>query len=340
MPLQPLIRGSVATLVFAGCATITVLSPGTNATVVSPVATDVFWNAQLQPGTLKVVIDPASSATDVTSQFSVPSVAADSHALASLALPPGPHTIAVTGSLFSNNAFSSQSASQSFTVSNGAGRPVTYTETIFNFAPGWPAGSLGNVSFGGSAPQAPNRNVNLIFTFEGNTADVVPYLVPRGCRPNCTNNAVNDGAGFEIVAGTATITIQDAQTHQTIAHATFIPAARVFVSVDNGNGGVGFGSFGALPGDPTFPDHGVEVAYPYAQFRAATTDLKTNYTTNADWALSCAGFNKSPGQRGPGTCNLPYALGTTAGVLTITSNDQQATAPPGTVGATFTTVVH
>lgn len=67
-------------------------------------------------------------------------------------------------------------------------RAVTYTETILNYTPGWPEGQRGNVSFGGSAPNAVHPNVNLIFTLDGNTNDVVPYLAPRPCRPNCPND--------------------------------------------------------------------------------------------------------------------------------------------------------
>ena len=315
-----------------GCASFSVLKPGSSATVNSPISVDLFWNAQLDSATFKVVIDPASTATDVTSQFTISSAAADSHATATLSLPQGTHTIKVSGNLRgSGGSYDPHSASQTFVVSNSAGRAVTYTETIFSFTPGWPAGSLGTVSFGGTSA---HPNVNLIFTFEGNTADIVPYNVPT------TKPATNDGVGVEIIAGTATVTVQDAVTRQTIAQGTFVPGARVFVSVDNGNHGIGFGSLGALPTDPTFPNHGVEVAYPYAQFNAPTTDLATNYTTSGDWALSCAGFSGSPGQKGPGTCNLPISLGTTAGVLEVTSNDLQDVAPAGVIGATFTTVVH
>jgi len=340
LPHIALMAGAIA---LTGCAGFDVLTPAPNATVPSPVAADVFWNADLQAGTFNIVVDPGAGGNDVTNQFSVPSFSADSHATASLNLPQGAHTLRVTGSLWDaiSRAYKGTSTSQTFQVSNGPGRPVTYTETIFNFTPGWPAGQLGTVSFGGTDPLAVNRNVNLIFTFEGNTSDVVPYFVPRPCTPNCTNHAVNDGVGFEIVAGTATITIQDAATGTTIAQATFLPVAGVFVSVDNGNAGIGFGCKGALPSDPSFPDHGVEVAYPYAQFLAANTDLKTNYTTTADWALSCAGFNGSPGQRGPaGTCNVPIPLATTLGVLSITSNALQDVAPVGVNAAIFTTVVH
>ena len=322
----------LASVALGGCASFSVLKPGSSATVTSPVAVDVFWNAQLDPATFKVVIDPGSAATDVTSQFTVSGPAPDSHATATLNLSQGAHTIKVSGNLARSGGSSDpHSASQSFVVSNSAGRAVTYTETIFNYSPGWPAGHLGSVAFGGASA---HPDVNLIFTFEGNTHDIVPYHVPT------TKPATNDGVGVLILAGTATVTVQDAATKQTLAQGTFVPGARVFVSVDNGNRGIGFGSLGALPTDPSFPNHGVEVAYPYAQFNAPATDLASNYTTSGDWALSCAGFSGSPGQKGPGTCNLPIALGTTAGVLEVTSNDQQDAAPHGVVAATFTTVVH
>ncbi|HET7542040.1 MAG TPA: hypothetical protein VFK05_19370 [Polyangiaceae bacterium] len=319
---------AIGVVLLGGCASFSVLTPGTNATVRSPVAVDLYWNADLQPGSLKVVVD---GTTDLTNQFTVWGSAADSHATASVTLTPGTHTLVVSGNLADSNGYSAQSASQTFVVSNTMGRPVTYTETILNFPNGWPAGSLGDVSFGGTSE---HPNVNLIFTFEGNTNDLVPFHVPTS-KP-----AVNDGVGVEIIAGTATVTVQDARSQAIIKQGTFIPQARVFVSVDNGNHGIGFGSLGALPTDSTFPNKGVEVAYPYALFSVPATDLASNYTASAVWALSCMGFSGSPGQKGPGTCNVPLSLGTTAGALTIISNDQQDTPPSGTVGATFMTVVH
>jgi len=212
-----LVASALGPLALAGRASFSILKPASNATMAAPVTTDVFWNAKLQAGTLRVVVDPAGPATDVTNQFSVPR--------------------------------------------------------------------------------------------------------------------------FEIVAGTASVGAQDAGSGATIAEATFLAAAKIFLSVDNGNAGIGFGSLGALPGDATFPNRGVEVAYPYAQFLAPTTDLKSNYSTTATWAISCMGFSGSPGQPGPGRCHLPIPLATTAGMLTITSNDQQNTAPLGSRAAVFTTVV-
>jgi hypothetical protein len=327
MNAMRLVTMATLTLASVGCVSFSVLTPAPNATVPSPTAVDLYWNGDLQPGTLKVV----DNATDVTAQFSLTGTNANSHATANLALGQGPHTITVSGNLFSSGSYSPYSATQSFTVSN-SGHAVTYTQTVLNYTPGWPAGSLGSFTFGGTSA---NPNVNLIFTFEGNTADIVPYHV------HTTKHAVNDGDGMEIIAGTATITIQDASTRQTLAQATFLPAARVFVSVDNGNGGIGFGALGALPTDPTFPSKGVEVAYPYALLGVPRTDLASNYRASSQWALSCVGFNGSPGQPGPaGSCNVPILLATTGGALSITSNNQQDTSPPGSFAGTFTTVVH
>lgn len=320
------------TFVLISCGSFSVLKPGDNATVVSPVPVDVYWDVNLQPGSIKIILDAASSPSDVTSQFAIPSTSANSHATALLYLSQGPHTIDVSGNLSISGSYRTRSTSRSFLVSNGAGRPVTYTETVFNYTPGWPSGKLGNLNFGGTSE---HPNVNLIFTFEGNTHDVVPFNVKT------TKRAVNDGVGWEILAGTASVTVQDAQTMQTLAQGTFVPGARVFVSVDNGNRGIGFGSFGGLPSDSPFPPPNFEPVYPYAQFLAPPTDLVSNYKASADWALSCAGFAGAPGTPGPGNCNLPLPLGTTAGILIINCNNvAQPTAPPGVIGARFTTVVH
>ncbi len=335
-----LLAGSAA---LGGCASIEVLTPAENATAQAPVSTDVFWNGDLQPNTFKVVLDPGSGQSDITGQFSAVNTSANSHSTASLNLSQGAHKLLVSADIWNGfyRSFQSQSVTRAFQVNNSAaaGQPVTYTLTVFNFDPGQPAGSLGNITFGGTNPNAPNFNVNLVFTFSGNTADVVAYTAPRPGKPNCTNHAVNDGSGFEIISGTATVTIQDAATKNTIAAATFLPAAGIFVSVDNGNGGIGFGSNGALPSDPKFPDHGIEVAYPYGQFMAPSTDLRSNYTATADWDLSCVGFNGSPGQADPvNGCHIPLELPTTAGVFKIFSNTKEDPAPPGVFSGIFTTV--
>lgn len=209
---------------------------------------------------------------------------------------------------------------------SACGTPITYTETITG-PPGWPSGSLGTVGFGGN-----NRQAKLVFTLEGNTMNVVPFNVKT------TKHAVNDGVGFETIVGTATVTVLDAATSQVMAHGTFLPEAGIFVSIDNGNRGIGFGSFSANPADPRFPGD-IEVAYPYALFLAPETDLRSNYNAAVNGprpAGSCAGFNGRKGTRGPGNCNVPPPLPTDAGPLVINSD---TFAEPQTSG-TFTAVLH
>lgn len=331
------------TLAISACASssFTILTPTSNSTQISPVNTDVFWDAALQPNSLKIILDPKGTASDVSSQFLVPSTAPASHATAHLNLSQGTHTLAVSGNLWDNahKAYITQSSAATFFSSNSPGRTVTYTMTVFAWEPGFPAGTLGDVSFGGTfpgsrnVPGSPNRNVNLIFTFEGNTNDVVPYHVKRD------HKVFADGDGFEIVAGEASVAVQDAKTGVTIAHGTFLPEARIFVSVDNGNGGIGFGSFGVLPG-PDFPA-GIAVAYPNAQFAGPlpVTDLKSDYTGTAIWGISCFGFGKNAPAATNIGCPTP-ALATTAGDLIVTSNGEQGNSPTGVPFAIFTTVVH
>jgi len=321
----------------ATCSSFSILKPAQNATVESPIAADIFWNEELQESSFRVVLDPGPGQSDVTNRFPAPSLLANSHVPANLNLSQGPHTLAVSGNLKESGKFTPRSTARSFVVANGVGRPVTYTETVYSIVPGWPAGKLGDITFGGTGADARYPRVNLVFTFEGNTNDVVSFYVPR------TSDSVQDGVGFEIVAGTATITIQNADPLSTIAKATFLPGDGIFVSVDNGNDGLGFGYLGALPGDPAFPD-GIEVAYPYAMFmdRSIPTDLKGFYTNTSSWALSTIGFGKlSPSVAiGPDGCAVPPPLATTAGILTINSNCHQDVSGRDIVAALWTTEVH
>jgi hypothetical protein len=331
-------------LAISACASssFTILTPTSNSTQISPVNTDVFWDAALELDSLKIILDPKGTASDVTSQFLVSSTAPASHATAHLNLSQGTHTLDVSGNLWSSahKVYIAQSSSATFFSSNSPGRAVTYTMTVLAWEPGFPAGTLGDVSFGGTfpgsrtVPGSPNRNVNLIFTFEGNTNDVVPYHVKRD------HKVFADGVGFEIVAGEASVTVQDAKTGGTIAHGTFLPETRIFVSVDNGNGGIGFGSGGVLPDDSDFPA-GIAVAYPYAQFAGPVpvTDLKSDYTGTATWGISCFGFGKNAPSATNIGCPTP-ALATTVGNLIVTSNGEQGNSPSGVPFAIFTTTVH
>jgi hypothetical protein len=184
--------------------------------------------------------------------------------------------------------------------------PVTYTFT----ATGPITGTLGGTPIGGTSQV-------LTFTFTSDTADVVSFTSPI--------------TGHENLVGTATITATDATTHAIIAQGTFLPADGMFVSIDNVNGGVGFGSAGALPGSGGFPG---QPAYPLGlpispANPAISYDLTSDITITGSNALSCLGF--------PGSCISPTALVTTGGDLILGVAGGQADVPKDS--ATFTAVL-
>ena len=164
--------------------------------------------------------------------------------------------------------------------------PIHYELQTFS-APA--SGSLGGVAFLGA---------DLLLTFDGDTADVIPYSVPGSLLPV---------TGAEILKGTATVTIY--QAGLTVGSATFLPSAGIYVSVDQTNSGIGFGSSGKLPGDPGFPG---EPVYPVAEFTStgavATYDLITA-DAFAGFEVSCVGFTT------PAACAPAVPLPTSAGDL-------------------------
>ena len=164
--------------------------------------------------------------------------------------------------------------------------PIRYMQQVYG---GNASGSLGGVSF---------TNAIFVLTFDGDTADVVPYSIPGA-------------SGYEIVAGTAAIQIFDAASRALLAQATFLPSAGIYVSVDNTNNGIGFGSHGALPTAASFPGEPVYPSGLLAPTGAVTSyDLKSPFDV-LGFALSCVGFG------GPTGCNAPYALQTNAGDLVL-----------------------
>jgi hypothetical protein len=157
----------------------------------------------------------------------------------------------------------------------------------------------------------------ITFTFTGDTSNVQPFAVP--------------GAhGFVNAIGTGSFSILDLDTMELVAKGTFLPGDGIFVSVDNQNGGIGFGSlFNPLGGANPFPG---DAAYPLGiEFSTATTqyDLQSEIGIFGSGSLSCAGF--------PGACILPPILDTTAGDLVLAGSgpngSQQST--EGTFVAEF-----
>ena len=185
---------------------------------------------------------------------------------------------------------------------------ITYTLQVMSF-PGdvGPSGTVGSVPFGGT-----NTNDVLTFTFQGDTSNVVPWSVTV---PNTTTTV----SGFEILVGLASFKVTDANTGAELAQGTFLPSAGIFVSVDNTNASMGFGSFAvANQNDPNFPGN---PTYPYALAFGTgldTYDLRSNFTvplSEGDLVFSCVGFPQSSPVNS--NCLSSATLPTTAGDLYV-----------------------
>ncbi len=165
---------------------------------------------------------------------------------------------------------------------------------------------MSSVIASGTFAGKPFSNCVVILTFEGDTTNVVPFTVQSPSGPV---------AGYINLKGTAKVAIFD-EDGNSFAD-TFLPSAGIFVSIDNTNGGVGFGSFGVQPGNPNFPG---QVAYPAGMLvnptsAAATYDLRSDITLDpggAGSAQSCVGFGP------PNTpCGAPLPLPMTSGDLIL-----------------------
>ena len=178
---------------------------------------------------------------------------------------------------------------------------ILYTEVISGYGGPTdesPSGTLGGIAFGGlgGTPQA----AVLELFFQSDTADVTPF-------------SLGGIHGFENVTGTASVEVLDTGGN-ILVRGAFLASAGIFISVDNTNQGIGFGSQGVLPSDPTFPG---QPLYPYSIILNGTSDvgtydLKGNDIIFSVNAASCVNF--------PGPCGAPFALATTAGNLFVNEN--------------------
>ena len=181
--------------------------------------------------------------------------------------------------------------------------PIDYTLSLFSA--GWgpsPAGLIGNTPFG-TTP----GGVILTFSLATDTDYVVPFSAPV--------------KGAENLVGVASFQINSGATGAELAHGLFLPSAGIFISVDLTNGGIGFGSAGAMPGTPMFPGNPI---YPFAaNFVYGAGQSTYGLTTLTDpppagmppffllaAASSCVGF--------PFACTPGPALATSTGDLLVT----------------------
>jgi hypothetical protein len=173
--------------------------------------------------------------------------------------------------------------------------PVLYSFTVAgqNAGPAvseiqGPVIQLGSTTYGGVG-----KEIIVVFTFSGDTADVQPW-------------SFAGTAGHEIRRGAAAVVISDQASGTILADGTFDPSAGIFVSIDDGNGGIGFGSQAVWPVTGTgFPG---QPAYPLgnALGSSSTYDLTSSFSTTGS-ALSCEGF--------PGPCGASVSLPMSDGEL-------------------------
>jgi hypothetical protein len=163
----------------------------------------------------------------------------------------------------------------------------------------------------------------MTFTFVSDTSNVIPFTFANV-------------HGFENLVGTGSFTVTNLATNA-VVQGTFSSSDNIFVAVDNVNGGVGFGSSGALPGTTGFPGN---PAYPLGVFGIQAIlpyDLQSNANiSGTNNALSCVGF--------PGDCIDPITLATNVGPLVLGmagTNPITGTTPPLAPldSGTFTAVV-
>jgi len=162
----------------------------------------------------------------------------------------------------------------------------------------------GNAS--GTLNGVPFSNANVQLDFYGDTSTTKHFTVPN------TPPTKGSTSGYINLTGSATFTIWNPNTFVKIGSGTFQSPAGIYVSVDNTNGGIGFGSFGVPPGHAGFPGQPV---YPGAVLVPACCvspnvtkyNLESNFFVSA-YQIGCYGFP---------TCKTGRALATTAGPLVL-----------------------
>ncbi len=160
---------------------------------------------------------------------------------------------------------------------------ISYSATSFA-----PAASLGSTTLD-SCPVGNPVCVIVTIRFIANTANIVPF-------------SVVGASGYENFVGQGSVDLFNDQTGQSLS-ANFL-ANQIYVSVDQTNDGIGFGSAVG----PTYPlgVYSGTPSIPYSSY-----DLKSNFTLTNGFAWFCPAGTCTLGQAGPG-------LGTDQGLLSIT----------------------
>jgi PEP-CTERM motif len=182
---------------------------------------------------------------------------------------------------------------------------------IYSFEPfGGFLGMLGDASIGGDGEQ-------IRFTFVSDTTEVKQFTFDDG--------SPDPVKGFYNADGVSSFTITD-KFGSVIAQGDFLPSDDIFVSMDQKNGGIGFGSGVSsdgtgFPGNPAYP-----LGMPIDATAISTYTLQSPAALEVhDRLRSCVGF--------PFGCSAPLSLATTVGDLTLMTDSV------GPDGGIFTAVV-
>lgn len=145
------------------------------------------------------------------------------------------------------------------------------------------------VDFGASHYDLPLSD-KLTFTYLADTSNIVSW-------------SVGINYGFELLGGTASVVLTDG-SGTVIQRGTFAASNDFFVSIDNIGAGVGLGTQGVLPTNPTFPG---QVTYPIGIFGGVgllTYDLSTAFGPITSPAVACPGFTGNLSQ----PCGLAFGI--------------------------------
>jgi hypothetical protein len=181
-------------------------------------------------------------------------------------------------------------------------------------------------TLGGAPIVTAADNDVITFTFTGDTSNVQTWVVD-------SSSGNVEAGGYLINVGTGSFSIVNNDTMESVASGTFLRSDNIFVSADNVNGGVGFGSnFTPMGGPKHFPG---DAAYPIGvEFSRATTftTLQDEIGIFGTGSVSCSGF--------PGGCGMPPALAVTDGDLVtdlVIGGPSGQSSPEGNFVAEFTT---
>ncbi len=150
-------------------------------------------------------------------------------------------------------------------------------------------------------------NADIQLAFFGDTSTVQPFSAPNpdGSMTTGYINPTSSSATFGIYAFDP-----NSWSYTTVGTGSFQPDANIYVSVDNTNGGIGFGSIptgSTAFGQPVYPG-GLLVPACCVSPNVATYDLTTSIFVDA-YQIGCWGW--------PDYCQTGQPLDTTAGQLVL-----------------------